>query len=79
MAAQMFAANTLHSTTRNDFSTYHKTQVALKSQLLVAVDDAFINELNDPLWGYGQVTALQLLTHLRDTYGRITPDQLDVG
>ena len=23
------------------------------------------------------MTALQLLTHLRDTYGRITPDQLD--
>ena len=39
--------------------------------------DAFINELNDPLWGYSQVTALQLLTHLREMYGWITPDQLD--
>jgi hypothetical protein len=75
-AAQIFAANTLHNNSRDDFTTYHKSQVALKSQLLTAVDDAFINELNDPLWGYSQV-ATQLLTHLRETYGRITPDQLD--
>ena len=76
-AAQIFAANTLHNNSRVDFSMYHKTQVALKSQLLAAVNDAFVNELNDPLWGYGQVSGLQLLTHLHETYGRITPDQLD--
>jgi hypothetical protein len=73
-SAQIFAANTFHNNTCDDFTTYCKTQVTLKSQLLAAVDDAFVNELNDPLWSYGQLTALQLLTHLRDTYGWITPD-----
>ena len=77
MATRIFATNTLHSQSHNDFSTYCKTQVTLKSQLLAAVDDAYVNELNDPLWGYSQVTVLQLLTHLRETYGRITPDQVD--
>ena len=67
----------LHNSSHDNFSTYRKTRVALKSQLLVAVDDAFVSELSDPLWGYGQVTVLQLLTHLRETYGLITPDQLD--
>lgn len=33
--------------------------------------------MSDPLWGYSQVTVLQLLTHLHETYGTITPDQLD--
>jgi hypothetical protein len=66
-----------HNSNRDDFNTYRKTGVAVKSQLLAAVDDAFVNELSDPLWGYGQVTILQLLTHLRETYGLITPDQLD--
>ena len=57
--------------------TAAKTQVTLKSQLLAAVDDAFVNEVSDRLWGYGQVTVLELLTHLRETYGRITPNQVD--
>ena len=76
-AALISAANTLHNSSHDEFSTYRKTQVALKSQLLAAVDDAFVNKLIDPLWGYGQATVLQLLTHLRETYGPITPDQLD--
>ena len=66
-----------HNSNRDDFNTYRKTGVAVRSQLLAAVDDAFVNELSDLLWGYGQVTILQLLTHLRETYGMITPDQLD--
>ena len=57
--------------------TAAKTQVALKSQLLAAVDDAFVNEVSDRLWGYGQVTVLELLTHLCETYGLITSNQLD--
>ena len=57
--------------------TAAKTQVTLKSQLLAAVDDAFVNEVSDRLWGYGQVTVLELLTHLRETYGLITSNQLD--
>ena len=46
-------------------------------QLLAAVNNEYVNELSDQLWGYGKVTILQLLTHLRTTYGMITPDQLD--
>ena len=76
-AAQISAANTPHNNNRDDFSTYRKTGVTFKSQLLAAVNDAFVNELSHPLWGYSQVTGLQLLTHLRETYGLITPDQLD--
>ena len=76
-AAQIFTANTLHNNTRDDFTTYRKTQVAFNSQLLEAVDDAFVNELNNSLWSYGQVAALQLLTHLHETYDWIMPDQLD--
>ena len=52
-AAQISAANTLHNNSRDDFSTYHKTGVALKSQLLAAVDHAFVNELSEvgqPSW-----------------------------
>ena len=37
------------------------------------MDEAYIRCLRHKYVGYAQVTTLQILTHLHDTYGRITP------
>ena len=37
----------------------------------------FINALCDPHVGYANVTTLQLLTHLYDTYAKITAGDLE--
>ena len=41
---------------------------ALKAQLLAAIDTTFIKVLEDELFGYADVTPIQMLTHLRTTY-----------
>lgn len=49
---------------------------ALKQQLLAAINHQYISTLTNPLTGFGRVTTLHLITHLRDTYGSIEPHQL---
>ena len=50
---------------------------ALKKQLLAAVDDIYLCSLKMPYIGYGNVTVLQLLTHLYVTYAKISPGDLE--
>jgi hypothetical protein len=59
------------------FRLYYTTDNALRQQLIAACPNRFINALNDPEFGYNNVTTLQLLTHLWNTYGRITSSDLD--
>ena len=58
------------------FLQYDSTDKALKQLLLGAVDDMFVNALSDPHVGYANVTTLQLLTHLYNTYGKVTDADL---
>jgi hypothetical protein len=51
---------------------YTDVTQALKLQLLAAVDDIFVSALNDD----ALVSCADVLAHLHDTYGTITPDQL---
>ena len=50
---------------------------ALKKQLLAAVDDIYLCSLKMPYIGYGNVTVLELLTHLYSTYAKISPGDLE--
>ena len=69
---QIQAAEKLHQQKIKLFSQYDACDRALKQLLIGAVDDMFINALCDSHVGYANVTTLQLLTHLYDTYGKIT-------
>ena len=69
---QIQAAQKLHEEQTKLFNQYDACDRALKQLLIGAVDDMFINALCDPHVGYANITTLQLLTHLYDTYGRIT-------
>ena len=52
---------------------------ALKKQLLAAVDDIYLCTLKMPYIGYGNVTVLELLTHLYSTYAKISPGDLEAN
>jgi len=52
---------------------------ALKKQLLAAVNDIYLCTLKMPYIGYGNVTVLQLLTHLYSTYAKISPGDLEAN
>jgi len=74
---QIQAVNATHATNTRLFKQYDATDRALKQQLLGCMDDMFVNALADPHVGYAIVTTLDLLTHLYDTYAKITDGDLE--
>lgn len=61
------------------FHAYYDTENTLRSQLIAACPDTYIRALKDPKQGYGEVTTLALLTHLWDTYGSISMQELNAN
>lgn len=61
------------------FTTYRSTELALKRQLIAAVPDLYIKSLKHYTYGYANVTTLQILEHLIDTFGIIMPADLDAN
>ncbi|KAI2500614.1 hypothetical protein MHU86_13835 [Fragilaria crotonensis] len=49
----------------------------LKKQLLLAVDKTYLYILADADFGFADVSCATMLHHLRSTYGRITPEELE--
>lgn len=75
-AIQIATINRSFDTASTIYATYRMVGNALKKQLLAAVDDIFICSLKQPYIGYGNVTVLDLLTHLFMTYAQISPGDL---
>ena len=63
--------NRQHRILGQDYNTWHETDRALKSLLLVVVTHIYIEELEHETLVYENSTTLKLLTHLWDTYGTI--------
>ena len=59
-----------------EFKMYINIDKALKSQLIVAVDEKFIRGKRNKYVGYANVTTLQLLNHLYECYAKITHNNL---
>ena len=53
--------------------------MALKQQLLGAVNDIYLRTKRDSLTGYASVTVWQLIKHLLVSYGRITPNAISAN
>jgi hypothetical protein len=78
-AAQIIEDNRLHKSATAVFQKYHYTDQALRQQLIAATPDVYIQAVKDPLLGFGRVTTLTILTHLRATYGEITAEDLEAN
>jgi hypothetical protein len=74
---QQAEAVRLHRQAFDEFRIYHSVDQALRNQLIVATPPTFIQTMKDPVLGFGQVSCLDLITHLRSMYGTITPEALD--
>jgi hypothetical protein len=72
-AAQINANCYRHLENIKLFQTYNNVQIALKQQILAAVDDIYVRTSRNTHTGYAMVTTLQILTHLYTTYGKLTP------
>ena len=55
------------------FTKYNNVEQALKTQVIEAVEEVYIQSLRNKYVGYTNVTTLDLLNHLYNSYANITP------
>lgn len=72
-------ANRQHAEDKRLFHRYHDTDKALIKMLIAAVPPIYLDPLNDPDYGFAHVTTLEMLTHLKTTYGRISIAERDAN
>ena len=58
------------------YHNYLNMDTALKNQITKAIDDVYVDELNDPYTGYMQLTAKDILDWLVQRYGKISAADL---
>ena len=76
---QISALNRAYDANVKKFREYCAVEGALKKQLLVAVDDIYLEAIKERYIAFGNKTLLDLLTHLYATYAKITPADLAVN
>eukprot|EP00978_Attheya_sp_CCMP212_P024925 scaffold79126_cov39-Attheya_sp.AAC.1 len=52
---------------------------ALRKQLIASTPEVYLQDIRDPVLGYANTTCLAVITHLRDTYGEISQEDLDAN
>ena len=60
-----------------DVALYNSLSAALTAQILAAVNASFLSALEDPDFGFSDVTPRAMLEHLRTEYGTLTPEELE--
>jgi hypothetical protein len=61
------------------YELYSKVSNALKRQILLAVEPTFLQALAHPRLGFMTVTPLAMSRHLDETYGRLTPGEIEAN
>ena len=56
---------------------YNTVEQALKQQLISAFDDIYLKGISNRHTGFASLTLLRMLQHLYDTYGDLTPTELE--
>ena len=67
----------IHKEERIIFDNHQTMEDALKSIIIDAVDGVYVGKLRTRYTGYLGITARDLLDHLLDRYGKITPADVD--
>jgi hypothetical protein len=77
-AAVIAVALRVYTDTIADVTLYNNLNAALTAQILSAVKNAsFLSALEDPDYGFSDVSPRYMLIHLRDEYGTLTPEELE--
>ena len=56
---------------------YNNLRAALTGQILTAVNALFLSALEDPDFGFGDLTPFAMFEHLRTEYGTMAPEELE--
>jgi hypothetical protein len=75
-AAQITETNRIFQVNTNTYQVYQNTRTHLRNQIINSTPDKYICALKHRITQYSNVTPLELLTHLKNTYGQVTSDDL---
>jgi hypothetical protein len=78
-AAAIAIALRIYTEAITDVTLYNNLSAALTAQILTAVNASFLNALEDPTFGFSDVTPCTMLNHLRTEYGTLTPEELEAN
>jgi hypothetical protein len=67
----------LFNQTIDDHRLYERVKAELKQQILKAVNSIYLQVLEDIDYGFAEVSPRKMLTHLVNTYGQVTPEDLE--
>jgi hypothetical protein len=74
--AEIAEDNRQHKALRLEFVLWYNIDAVLRNMLIAAVPGIFITAKNNPVTGFGDVTYLELLSHLDDNYKKIMEQEL---
>ena len=74
--AQISAIIRQHSNDTNVFREYLATDKALKQQVIGAVNTMYLRTLSHRITGFANISTREMLTHLYNQYGRLSPADL---
>ena len=78
-AAVIAVALNVYNDAIKDVTLYNNLSAALTAQILNAVNASFLSALEDPVFGFSDVTPMAMLDHLRQEYGTLTPEELETN
>jgi hypothetical protein len=77
--AEIAEDNCKHTTLHREFVLWHNGDAVLRNLLIAAVPDIFLATMKNPMTVFGNVTCLELLTHLHNNYGNIIEQELEAN
>ena len=78
-AATVAVALRVHTEAIDNVTCYNNLRAALTSQLITAINASFLSALEDPVFGFSDVSPRHMLEHLITEYGTLTPEELEAN
>ena len=75
--AQLHHATNLHAAAKKAYMTHNDVNSKIKQQILAAVNKTYLSTLSHDTFGYAECTALEIITHLHDTYSEVDENVLE--
>ena len=66
-----------HENNLKIWKQYNTVEQALKQQLIASFEDIYLKSISNRHTGFASLTLLRMLQHLYDTYGDLTPTELE--
>ena len=75
-AAVIAVALRVYTDAVDDVTLYTRLSAELTAQILTVVNPSFLIALDDPVFGFSDVTPQTIFDHLSAEYGTLTPEEL---